>query len=419
MVAGVGPVLTRGEAEGPGVVPPRDGADRSGGETGRIRVLRIIARLNVGGPAIQASLLTERLDPARYDTLLVAGSEDEVEGDYLALTKQSIRRLHRLPELGRAIRPGQDVIALRKLVSLIRRTKPDIVHTHTAKAGTLGRLAALLCRVPVIVHTYHGHVLSGYFPAWKTSAFTAIERGLSRRTARLIAVSPQVRDDLLARGIGSEARFSVMPLGLDLARFLDRTPPGGLRRELDVPDGVPLVGIVARLVPIKAHEVFLQAARLLVARRGECRFVIVGDGERRQSLEQQVDELGLRHRTVFLGWRGDLDRILPDLDVVALTSRNEGLPVALIEAMAAGRPVVATRVGGVPDLVTDGTTGLLVPMDDAPAVAAAIDRVLTDPSLGASLGRAGRARVYPALSADRLVDDVDRLYQALLEPVIS
>ena len=401
------------------VVPPLDGAGHPAGEAARIRVLRIIARLNVGGPAIQASLLTDRLDPARYDTLLVAGSEDEVEGDYLALTKQSIGRLHRLPELGRAIRPGQDVIALRKLVSLIRRTKPDIVHTHTAKAGTLGRLAALLCRVPVIVHTYHGHVLSGYFPAWKTSAFTAIERGLSRRTARLIAVSQQVRDDLLARGIGSEARFSVMPLGLDLVRFLDRTPPGGLRRELGVPDGVRLVGIVARLVPIKAHEVFLQAARLLVAGRRDCRFVIVGDGERRRSLEQQVDELGLRARTVFLGWRGDLDRILPDLDVVALTSRNEGLPVALIEAMAAGRPVVATRVGGVPDLVTDGTTGLLVPMDDAPALAGAVDRVLADPALAVDLGRAGRARVYPALSADRLVDDVDRLYQTLLEPVIS
>ena len=400
-------------------MPRQDAADHPGGEAARIRVLRIIARLNVGGPAIQASLLTERLDPVRYDTLLVAGSEDEVEGDYLALTKQSIRRLHRLPELGRAIRPGQDVIALRKLVSLIRRTKPDIVHTHTAKAGTLGRLAALLCRVPVIVHTYHGHVLSGYFPAWKTSAFTAIERGLSRRTARLIAVSQQVRDDLLARGIGSEARFSVMPLGLDLVRFLDRTTPGELRRELDVPDGVHLIGIVARLVPIKAHEVFLQAARLLVARRSDCRFVIVGDGERRQSLEQQVDEIGLRARTVFLGWRGDLDRILPDLDVVALTSRNEGLPVALIEAMAAGRPVVATRVGGVPDLVTEGTTGLLVPMDDAPALAAAVDRILADPALAADFGRAGRARVYPALSADRLVDDVDRLYRTLLAPVIS
>ena len=381
----------------------------------RLRVLRIIARLNVGGPAIHATLLTERLDPSRYDSLLVAGTEDPAEGSYLDLHGREIPNLVRLPELGREIRGFQDGRALRALVQLIGRVRPHVVHTHTAKAGTLGRLAALVRRVPVVVHTYRGHVLQGYFSPAKVRLFVGIERMLARATSELVAVSPRVRDDLLALGVGTAARFSVVPLGLDLARFEQSgRRRGELRQELGLGPDVPIVGIVARLVPIKAHEVFLAAARELAARRPDVRFLVVGDGERRATLEQLAGELGLRARVIFLGWRGDLDRIYADLDVVALTSRNEGSPVALIEAMAAGRAVVSTNVGGVPDVVTDGETGRLVPVDDAVALAATTDALLDDASQRERLGAAARARVLATYGADRLVADVDRLYRRLL-----
>lgn len=384
--------------------------------SGHVRLLRIIARLNVGGPALHASLLTERLDPRRFDCLLVAGRDEAREGNYLALHGKTLDRLVTLPALGREIRGGQDVVALAQLVRLMRRARPHIVHTHTAKAGTLGRLAAWLTGVPVVVHTYHGHVLRGYFPPARTRLFIAVERWLARRTHRLLAVSEQVRRDLLGLGIGTPSAFEVMPLGLDLEPFMRcERRRGELRRELGLDDASPLVGIVARLVPIKAHEVFLEAAALVSGRLPECRFLVVGDGELHSELEAMTRRLELSGAVRFLGWRRDLDRIYADLDVVVLCSRNEGSPVSLIEAMAAARPVVATRVGGVPDLVEDGVNGRLVPAGDPAALAKSIVELLSDPEHARVLGRAGRTRVHPAFDAGRLVEDMSRLYTRLLE----
>jgi glycosyltransferase involved in cell wall biosynthesis len=381
----------------------------------RARVLRVIARLNVGGPAIHATLLTERLDPSRYDSLLVTGREAEAEGNYLTLYGKTPARLVLVPTLGREIRGGQDVVAFAQLVRLMRRFRPDVVHTHTAKAGTLGRLAARVCRVPRVVHTYHGHVLQGYFSPPKARLFLAIERWLGRHTDRLLTVSEGIRHELLALGIGRPDRFQVLPLGLDLDGFLDAEAlRGELRRELGFTGDEFLVGIVARLVPIKAHETFFRAAAAVAGRLSGARFIVVGDGERRAELEALARSLGLWERVRFLGWRRDLERVYADLDVVALTSRNEGSPVSLIEAMAAARPVVATRVGGVPDLVDSGVNGVLVPVDDAAALARAIEMIAGDPDRGRALGGAGRRRVYPAFSASRLIGDVDRLYRELL-----
>jgi len=380
----------------------------------RIRLLRVIARLNIGGPALHAVLLTERLDTSRYSSTLVTGSEEATEGNFLELQAKRLDRLEMIPALGRNIRAGQDAVALAQLVRLMRRVRPDIVHTHTAKAGTLGRIAALICRVPTVVHTYHGHVLHGYFSPSTTRFFVAIERWLARRTHRLLAVSERVRQELLAMGIGTPTRFETVPLGLDLDPFLRcESLRGQLRRELAVGPHTPIVGIVARLVPIKAHELFLAAAAEIHRTVPECRFAIVGDGERRRELEELTGRLGLEGRVHFLGWRGDLDRVYVDLDVVALTSRNEGLPVSLIEAMAAARPVVATSVGGVPDLVEDGISGRLAPPGDARALASAIVGLLADPDRARAMGGAGRKRVYPALNADRLLADIDDLYTRL------
>jgi glycosyltransferase involved in cell wall biosynthesis len=380
----------------------------------RVRVLRIIARLNVGGPALHASLLTERLDPDRYDSLLVAGTQGPWEGNYLALYQRSRERLVHVPALGREI-SSRDATALVELLRLIRRERPLIVHTHTAKAGALGRLAAWLARVPVVVHTYHGHVFRGYFSPGKTRFFVALERWLARRTDRLLSVSPQVRRELLELGIGTPERSAVVPLGLDLDPFLDGGAAGQLRRELGIGPAAPVVAIVARLVAIKAHEVFLEAASIVSRQRPDVRFVVVGDGERRAELEALVERRALGGAVHFLGWRRDLPEIYRDVDVVALASRNEGSPVSLIEAMAAGRPVVATGVGGVPDLVEHGVNGYLVDPDQPAAMAEALLALLEDPGRREAFGGAGRKRVYPAFAADRLLRDIDTLYAALLE----
>jgi glycosyltransferase involved in cell wall biosynthesis len=296
----------------------------------------------------------------------------------------------------------------------MRQMRPQIVHTHTAKAGTLGRLAARLAGVPVVIHTYHGHVFQGYFSPVRTRFFLTIERVLARWTDRLLTVSNAVRQDLLMRRIGSPERLQVVPLGLDLDPFLRcEELRGQLRAELAVGDAL-LVGIVARLVPIKRHADFLKAAAAVASELSSCRFLVVGDGELRSGLEARVQALGLDSRVHFLGWRGDLPRVYADLDLVVLTSANEGLPVSLIEAMASARPVVATRVGGVPDLVEHGAAGLLVPPGNPRALAEAMVTLLADPERRREMGQAGRKRVHPAFSAARLLADIDSVYTELL-----
>ncbi|MGV3517096.1 glycosyltransferase [Luteitalea sp.] len=382
-----------------------------------IRVLRVLARMNVGGPAIHATLLSKGLDAARYETLLVTGAEGEGEGNHLELHGQDLPNLVTIPDLGREIRGVQDVRSLAALLRVIRRFRPHLVHTHAAKAGTIGRVAARIAGVPVVVHTFHGHVLRGYFSPRKEWVFRAIERGLAPITDELVAVSPRVREELLEMRIGRPEAFSVVPLGFDLERFATaEVHRGALRGELGVAPGTPLVGIVARLVPIKAHEVFLAAARLVHARRPDARFVIVGNGERRAELEQATASAGEAFRAAvhFLGWRADLPRIYADLDVVALTSRNEGSPVALIEALASARPVVATRVGGVPDVVEDGRRGWLVEMDDAVALSDRVLQILESPDQAAGVAEEGRRHVLAAYGSTRLIHDIDGLYQRLL-----
>lgn len=398
-----------GEEHSPGADSPRPGGRE------KIRVVRVIARMNIGGPALHASLLTDRLDPGRYESVLVAGTEEPGEGNYLALQGKSRDHLTVLPALGREIRPWRDLSVLFRLIRLIRRIRPEILHTHTAKAGVVGRLAAWFTGVPVVVHTFHGHVFQGYFSPLKTRVFVGLERWLAGRTDRILTVSETVRTDLLNLEIGTPERVRVIPLGLDLEPYLGcECLSGQLRLELGLSPDDFLVGIVARLVPIKAHEVFLEAAARLSRQWPRTRFLVVGDGECRPRLQRLAKQLSLADRVLFLGWRRDLHRVYADLDVVALTSKNEGLPVSLIEAMAAARPVVATRVGGVPDLVENGVTGLLVPRDDPESMAGAMGSLLQNPGRRKTMGQKGRARVQPAFGAQRLLRDMDRLYVELL-----
>ena len=368
-------------------------------------VLRLATRLNIGGPARQCLLLTKSLAD-EFPTTLAAGTPPPEEGE---LTDPEVV-VRRLP-LVRPFRAGADGRALAATRALLREVRPTILHTHMAKAGTVGRLAAATLRPrPITVHTFHGHVLDGYFPAPVEKAILAAERLLARRTDVLIAVSPQVRESLVDLGVGAAERWRVVPLGLELGPFAAVAEPSGrLRRRIGLADDVPLVGAVGRLVPIKDLATLVRA----VARLDGVHLALVGEGEQRAELEELVAALGVGGRVHMPGWADDVAAWMADLDVVALTSRSEGTPVALIEALAAGRPVVATSVGGVPFVVRHGATGWLVPPGDSVAVAEALQAALADPAEGTRRSAAGRTEVLDRFGSERLVADIRSLYREL------
>lgn len=379
-----------------------------------MRVLRLFSRLNIGGPSFHVIHLASGLQHLGYETRLVVGREAAREGNLLDLAEERGLDLVQMESLGREIRPLHDLRAFVSLFRMIRAFRPEIVHTHTAKAGVLGRVAAWMARVPIVVHTYHGHVLRGYFGPTKTAVFRLLERGLGSVSDALVAVSRAVEGDLVALGVAPPGKIRVIPLGLDLAPLASPLPRGALWREAGVNEDTPLVGIVGRLAPIKDVGTFLRAAARVAEAAPEARFAVVGDGEERAALEAEARDLGLVGRVHFYGWRRDIAAVYGDLDVVVNCSRNEGTPVALIEALAAGRPVVATRVGGNPDVLGDGAFGALVPPADPEALAQAILSVLRDPAEARARAAKGRTHVLAHHSVERLVKDVDTLYRELL-----
>jgi glycosyltransferase involved in cell wall biosynthesis len=384
-----------------------------------IRVMRVIARLNVGGPALHVSYLTRELDQIGYETTLVAGSIGGSEGsmEYVA-EHLGIRPVY-VPALQREISPVHDIAAAVHLLRLIRRFRPDVLHTHTAKAGTVGRLAALAAgsaRPKVVVHTFHGHVLRGYFGKAKTEAFRRLEQGLARSTDALIAVSPEVRDDLVALGVAPPEKIAVIRLGLDLDQRIS-SPDGAataLRRDLGVPERRMLLGWLGRMTEIKRVDDLLRAFARIRALEVDADLLLVGDGPLRADLEALARQLGVGDRCHFTGFRDDVGPVYAAADAVVLTSANEGTPVTVIEAQAAGCPVVSTDVGGVRDIVTDGVSGFVVPPGDIEAVADRLALLARDVELRQRLGDAGRG-VGARYSIPRLVSDVDRLYRELLQ----
>jgi glycosyltransferase involved in cell wall biosynthesis len=377
---------------------------------GRIRVLRVIARLNIGGPAYHVSLLSGRLDPERYETLLVAGRPGPGEGSFEALAARYGAHLRLLPSLGPEIDPRADVRALRALRGITRSFEPQIVHTHTAKAGALGRVAALTAfrgRRPLIVHTYHGHVLEGYFGPAVTAGYRAVERGLARYSDRLVGVSQATVDDLVRLGIAPRERFSVIPLGLELDRFLSLG-----RRDRDG-DREAVALYAGRLVPIKRVDLLIRALARARAGGARLRLVVLGDGVLRPELERLASTLGVARHVSFLGNRDEVTSYVAEADMAVLSSANEGTPVALIEAAAGALPLVGTRVGGVGDVVTPAT-GRLVESGDEAGLAAAMAELAADPGLRLRLGTAARDHARAHYGAERLLNDVDRLYRELL-----
>jgi glycosyltransferase involved in cell wall biosynthesis len=385
----------------------------------RVKVLRVIARLNVGGPALHVAYLTAGLADRGYDTTLVAGTIARGEESMEFVADAHNVRIEPLDELHREISPIRDLRAIVRLAQLIRRERPTILHTHTAKAGAVGRIAALLARdarPPIVVHTFHGHVLRGYFGRIMTFGFRTLERWLARTTTSLIAVSPEVRDDLVALHVAPASKFAVVRLGIDLGDRVanDDAQRRETRRQMGLREDAFVVGWVGRMTAVKRTESVVQALQGLVERDVDAFVVLVGDGPDRAHLERYAHELGVIKRCLFLGYQEEVARFYDAIDVLLLPSINEGTPVSVMEALAAGRPVVATRVGGVPDVVRDGVDGFLVDPDAPDALAERLAELAADPQRRAQMGEAGRARVLERYAVERLVDDVDRLYRTLL-----
>lgn len=391
----------------------------------RRRVARVITRLNIGGPSIQAISLTRALDADGFDTRLIHGRLGPAEGDMTALMPLDGSRARHVRQLVRPISPLRDVVALWRLYTQLRRWRPEIVHTHMAKAGALGRLAAVLynwtaspSRRTRIVHTYHGHVFEGYFGSPSTRLFLLIERWLGRRTDALIAISPQVRRDLLQTyGIGTDTHVRLIPLGFDLDRLAAIAQPDRerARAALAIPPQAVVVTTVGRLTAIKCHALFLEAAARVLEELPAALFLIAGDGELREDLEARARRANLGAAVRFLGWRGDLETIYAATDVFVLTSRNEGTPVALIEAMAAGVASVSTDVGGVRDVIADPGAGTLVPFGDPDALSDAVVRFAESAELRHRVGAMARMSVLERYDLRRLVRDLGFLYRELLE----
>ena len=392
-----------------------------------IRILRVIARLNIGGPAIQAVTLSDLLSQGRFRTCLVCGQVGAHEGDmsYLASSRHVEPLV--LPALGREISAFDDLRSFSELRKIIGEFNPHIIHTHTAKAGTLGRLAGISVNAQRIfgrkirlVHTFHGHVFHSYFSPLKTRAFMTIERFLARFTDRIIVISATQEKDICEKyRIAHPRQVQVVPLGFDLSGFERLGPPPS--------QGTFSVGIIGRLAPVKNHRMLFETVRIL-KNQGEdhaFKFFVVGDGELRDALTREAATLGIEKNVLFTGWQKEMPEVYRKLDAVVLTSLNEGTPVSLIEAMAAARPVIATEVGGVGDLMGPidreagegyklARRGILVPSEDSRALAEALRLALRERTLRIEMAERARHYVLQTYSLERLVADMTALYEGLV-----
>jgi glycosyltransferase involved in cell wall biosynthesis len=412
-----------------------------------MKIVRVIARLNVGGPAKHVVWLTSGLRGTDCESLLVAGTVPDGEEDMSYFAAEHSVEPFLIAEMSREV-SVKDPLTIWKLYRLFCRERPDIVHTHTAKAGTVGRVAGFIYRwfTPstligrprqcLFVHTYHGHIFHSYYGPLKTRLFLLVEKTLARLiTNRIIVVSEQQRAEIQEYfGVGQPNQFVVIPLGLDLGGFDQwHNRRQTFRDELGIMDGDLLVGIVGRLTEIKNHELFLRAVASLKERLASkkfaprIRFVVIGDGNLRNKLETQARSLDLVEDVIFAGNRRDPENFYPALDIVSLTSFNEGTPLTLIEAMANARPVVATAVGGVVDLLGEVVDkdqvdrysvcqrGISVPSGDADAFAAGLQRLIEDANLRKDLGECGLSYVTGNHSKERLLNDMRALYDELLQ----
>lgn len=392
------------------------------------KVLRIINRFNLGGPTYNAAYLTKYLAP-EFETLLVGGAIDETEENAEYIVKNLGIEPMIIPEMRRAIDPFLDRKAYRKIKKVITDFKPDIVHTHASKAGALGRRAAFKLKVPVIVHTFHGHVFDAYFSKLFSDFYKRIERNLAKKSTCIIALSENQKNDLTEKyKICEFEKIKIIPLGFDLNRFHENIDEKRkkFRSEFKISEDEIAVGIIGRLVPVKNHSMFLEALKIVKEKTSrKIRIFIVGDGESKNDLMSKAASLGFSYSEIteksssvlitFTSWIKEIDQVIAGLDIVALTSLNEGTPVSLIEAQAGNKPIVSTDVGGIENVVIPDDTALLSPNCDKEAFAGNLVRVVESDNLRDHLSRNGWKNVKEKFHFKRLVSDTGNLYNRLLK----
>jgi len=392
------------------------------------KILRIHNRLIVGGPTLNVLYLTKYLSP-EFETLLIVGEKESHEKDAKFLADEMGIRTISIPDMGRSIHPFKDYQAYKQVQKIIKDFKPDIVHTHAAKPGAVGRLAASSLKVPVIVHTYHGHVFHSYFNPAKTKFIINTERWLAKKSDALIAISDQQKKELTEEfKIAEQDRFKIIPLGFELNKFCENQEQKRkkFRDEFRLKENEIAIGIIGRLVPVKNHFLFLAGiSHVLKNSSKKIKAFIIGDGETRESLQQKAKEMGISCATydtadddaalTFTSWRSDIDVVNAGLDVIVLTSLNEGTPVSLIEAQAANRPIVSTRVGGISDIVIENETALLCDVNDETGFKENLLRIIEDDDLRRCLGKKSGDHVIKKFSVERLARDMANLYNGLLK----
>lgn len=372
----------------------------------RIKVMQIIARMNVGGPAVIVAELMRGLDAKQFEQILVTGYCDENEADYLDEVATDIKAT-RIAGLGRSVSPAADLKAFITLVQSIKKFQPDVIHTHTAKAGVLGRLASIIAgRNAVRIHTFHGHLLHGYFSGWKTQLVIGIEKALAARTDYLIAIGTVVKNDLLAAGIGKPEQYRVFFPGLPTPHTEGKSE---LRKELELDSATIYCTFVGRLTQIKRPDRLLDIAEAVGKENGSIHFLVAGEGELFESSRARASAHKLP--MTFLGWRKDIDQLFAASDIAILTSDNEGIPLTLIQAAQAGLPIVATKVGSISDIVEDAKTGFLAKPEPA-EMAAKVIALATDTQLRKEFGSAGKERADNHFSLERMLRDHTEIYHA-------
>ena len=390
-----------------------------------IRIAQIVSRLNIGGPAIYTVMLANHFSRQNFRSLLVTGRELEKEGDMSYLLKDSRIANQVIPQMQREINPVKDMACLLQMVKIFKRFKPHIVHTHTAKAGFIGRAAAVLLGIRNIVHTYHGHTFAHYFGPVKNRILLNIERAMAHHTTKLIAVTRQQVCDLVNKfRVVPAAKIIEMPHGLDLTGFIHNASRRRyIRSRISAGNNDIVVGIVGRLYAIKAHDFFLETAANVLEKRKDIHFVIVGDGDERAKLESIVKNKNIGSNVHFLGWEKDMPSVYAGMDIITLTSLNEGSPFSLIEGMASGLPSVSTSVGGVPDLFIDARkegdiriakNGILVDKRDSQVFASALIMLADNVQLRKDMGNAARKFVLEQFTRERFLKDMENLYLSLL-----
>jgi glycosyltransferase involved in cell wall biosynthesis len=373
-----------------------------------IRVMRIIARMNVGGPAVQVSGLMRAFNRSEFNQRLFTGYCAEDEADYLETVATDVMAV-RIQGLGRRVSLSADLRSFISLVTEIRRFKPDVIHTHTAKAGFLGRMASIVSfQDSIRIHTFHGHLLNGYFGIFKRSLVVIIEKFLALFTNELLAVGDKVREDLLRAGIGSRSKFGLMPPGLKIEEL---PPRDASRIALALEPDRLQCAFIGRVTQIKRPDRFLDVVSELKKRNVKLDFFMAGDGELLDQCRDRIKQEDLP--VAILGWQSDIERVLSAADMVVLTSDNEGTPLSLIQAGMAGLPVVSTKVGSVPEVVLDGTTGIVTSLDVL-EIANALEKLCRDKELRNRLGKAAQDFTLANFGVDRLVQDHEQLYKRLI-----